>query len=405
MTTAAVYGRNSHGEEASIEDQLDLGISAAEEQGWSLTGAYSDKVSASRYGTKIRGGWAELLAAEFDVLVLWDSSRGSREPIEWLTFLADCRAAGRQIHVISHDRTYNPKNKRDWKTLADDGIKSAYDSEEIADKSRRGHARRAKKGQPSSKTPVGYRRVYGEDGRATYAIEPTEAERVREIFRRAAKSEPLHRIAADYGITRMQVRRIALNPAYIGLRLHHGSTYPGTWEPIVTEAEFYAAARVLNEPSRLAGARPGRQVHLLSYLAICGCGCGGQVVPRPNTTYGCPAGHMSIGREPVDELVTELAVARLSSPDLYRELEQATDAADETLRAARETVDTLTGQLEDWRKSAWDGRGTTPETLAGPRSRRTWTAGSVGPRRTSAPGGPLRRSLRAGPCCGRWGSG
>src|SRR5260221_11448191 len=113
------------GRARSVEEQHNDNLAAAERHGFSLNGeAYSDvSVSASRYSTKVRGGFARLLAdleaGRFgaDVLVLWESSRGSRQVSEWAALVERLERAGVKVCVTTHGRIYDFANARDRPSL------------------------------------------------------------------------------------------------------------------------------------------------------------------------------------------------------------------------------------------------------------------------------------------------
>ncbi|SIR65284.1 recombinase family protein [Micromonospora avicenniae] len=376
---AGVYGRQSVGKRKSILEQLAAGEETVREEGWTLAGTYEDGTSASRYGTKPRGGWAKVLedieAGRLDVLVLWESSRGDRTPETWFAFLSSCRSKGVKIHVITHERTYNLDNARDWKSLAEEGVSNAYESEVLSIRTRRGVAASAKSGRPPMGRPVyGYRRVY--DSRTGELLgqepDPATAPIARSIIEQVARSVPISVIARDlndrgvpapYGANwyRQRIRDMATNPAYVGLRKHKEETYRADWEPIVSEQVFYAAQRILNEPTRLSQARPGRQKHLLTYLAT--CPEGDPMTGKDQTDYACRRGHISIRREPVDRLVTELVLGRLAMPDIYDRMRRAGESADREVTEARNKAAELRARLDEFRRSAIRGE-TTPATLA-----------------------------------------
>lgn len=378
LLRAGVYGRQSAAKLKSITEQLTAGTAAVEDEGWELAGTYQDGTSASRYGRKPRGGWArvneDIEAGRLDVLILWESSRGDRTPETWFAFLSLCRGKGVRIHVITHERTYNLGNARDWKALADDGVSSAYESELLSVRTRRGVAASAASGRPAMGRPVyGYRRVY--DSRSGQLIgqepDPETAPVARSIIEQVARAVPISQIVRDlnergvpapYGAKwyRQRVRDIASNPAYVGLRKHKDKTYPAEWEALVSEEVYYAAQRVLNEPVRLSQARPGRQKHLLTYLAVCP---EGDPLRAKQTFYKCQSGHVSIRRDPVDALITDLVVARLSQPDLFTQLRQAGESADREVEEARNKAAELRARLDEFRRSAIRGE-TTPATLA-----------------------------------------
>src|SRR6266567_5443082 len=130
MTTTQLKGReylrvsqDRSGRARSVEEQHDDNLKAAEAHGFSINGeAYSDvSLSASRYATKVRGDFGRLLAdlgrGRFgaDVLVLWESPRGSRKVGEWVTLIELCETA--RIHVTTNGRTYDPANARDRRSM------------------------------------------------------------------------------------------------------------------------------------------------------------------------------------------------------------------------------------------------------------------------------------------------
>src|SRR6266567_7515713 len=157
MTTTQLKGReylrvsqDRSGRARSVEEQHDDNLKAAEAHGFSINGeAYSDvSLSASRYATKVRGDFGRLLAdlghGRFgaDVLVLWESSRGSRKVGEWVTLIELCETAGVRIHVTTHGRTYDPGNARDRRSMLEDAVDSAYQSDKASDAIQRAAASR-----------------------------------------------------------------------------------------------------------------------------------------------------------------------------------------------------------------------------------------------------------------------
>lgn len=127
---AAIYDRVSRdrrGDSRSVGEQEAENRAACDAQRWLLApdDVYTDNDrSASRFATKSRPDWqrlaGDLEAGRYDVLVLWEPSRGSRELVVWAALLDVCRERGVLIHVTSHRRTYDPREPRDWRTLAED---------------------------------------------------------------------------------------------------------------------------------------------------------------------------------------------------------------------------------------------------------------------------------------------
>lgn len=79
--------------ERSIPEQRQDNKRAADREGFVLGMPYQDQESASRYATKARDGYdrlmGELTSGQFgaEVLMLWESSRGSRRVGEWVTLI------------------------------------------------------------------------------------------------------------------------------------------------------------------------------------------------------------------------------------------------------------------------------------------------------------------------------
>lgn len=378
---AGVYGRQSRGKAKSIADQLTAGEEVCEENGWQLAETYQDGTSASRYARKGRDDWqrclADIEAGQLTILVLWESSRGDRTLTTWSAMLDLCRDKGVRIYVISHERLYDPRKPRDWKSLAEDGIASASESDLLSLRVRRGQSSSAKAGRPShGKTPTGYRRTYDPATGAPVGQVPDEqwAPIVREIIESVARGVPISALERDFnqrGVPtiggakkwyRQRFGDIARNVAYIGVRLYNGQQTPGDWEPLVSNETFYAAQRVLDDPSR-STVKPGRQAHLLTYLATA-APCGGPLCATGRHRYRCyDDGCVTVVIAETDALVTDVVVGWLSRPEVHRRLRREGEQHDAEQAAAAAEAEALRQRLTEWRQSAIRGE-TSPESLA-----------------------------------------
>jgi site-specific DNA recombinase len=353
---ALIYGRQSMGKDRSIAEQLASGHERAGREGWKLVATYSDKVSASRYSTKVRDDWAKLLTAlerpDVAVLWLWESSRGDRKLSSWAAMLETCRDHKVQIFVETDRRLYDTARARDWRTLAEDGVDNAYESDKTSERTTRAMQANADSGVPHSIAPYGYRHLHDAKGRFTERVkEPTEAVNIEELFRRIRKGHSFREIARDWEergiLTRtgkpfspQHLRHLAMNPAYTALRVHltvddrkaeNGrdrldTASEGDWKPIIKRPEFYAVREILTNPARKT-TRPGRAVHLLSVSTAARCG----VCDSPFATehrpvgdtrvwmYFCQkSGHVRIPEADLDALATDAIVAYLARPDTYK---------------------------------------------------------------------------------------
>ena len=202
-TTGREYLRVSldrSGRARSIEEQHDDNQAAAEARGVTLGKPYQDKsVSASRYSSKIRDGFGQLLVdlekGRFaaDELWVWESSRGSRKVGEWVTLIELCEQRRIKIHVVTHGRTYDPGNSRDRRSLLEDAVDSEYESGKISVRLKRAAAANAAAGKPHGRAPYGYRRRYDERTRKMIAQEPDpiEAPVIRELFEHRGRTPRL----------------------------------------------------------------------------------------------------------------------------------------------------------------------------------------------------------------------
>ena len=383
---ALIYARQSLGNTASITEQLDLGRARASTEGWTIRADYKDPISASRYARKARKDWPKLVDdVQHDragIIWLWESSRGERRASTWLALLEDCRDHGTLIYVETHGRLYDMKNPRDWRTLAEDGTDSEYESAKTSLQLTRSAAARAAAGKPVGKTPYGYTRRYGLDPRTKKPIvlsqdpHPDEAPIVAEIIGRIAKGESLRAIASDLnerGVptrtgakwSTTQVRGVALNLAYIGKRVHapgsrksravpgpDAGVYDATWPALVDEPVFYAARRILLDPARKT-TRPGKAKHLLSLIAVCAV-CGSKLTvtyrlregKRP--AYACRDRNcVAIDQADLDSYVVAQVLAVLARPRTWKRLVAAGAAGNAELDTARAVLAALQADYDE----------------------------------------------------------
>lgn len=364
-STAAIYTRLSKGYGRSIEEQEAEDRAECERLGWDIAEVYSDASrSASRFATRERKDWTRLLAdldaGRFGVLMLWEPSRGDRDAPSWFQLLATCRKRDVKIHITSHHQTYDMDSPRDWRTLAEDGVDSTYESEKIRVRIKRSVSANASAGRPHGRTPYGYERIYDQHTKQLVKQKPhpEHAPVVAEIFQRVAEGEPVLAIARDLtarGIpgpgggqwSRVMLRNIASNPAYIGRRKWKGQEMPGIWEPLVEEPVYHRARMILADPTR-AHVRPTRARHLLSYIGTCDeCGAPLSAAPRGprRNLYGCSGkGCVFIREDWLDAHVSAVVVAILSDEEFYR---AGIAADDKAVLEARAEADELQGRLDE----------------------------------------------------------
>jgi DNA invertase Pin-like site-specific DNA recombinase len=371
-TTGREYLRVSvdrSGREKSHNEQHDDNAKAARSLGITKFGTpYRDTGSASRHARKRRDGFDRLLddlgAGRFgaEVLMLWESSRGSRKVGEWVRLIDLCEKAGVRIAVTTHNRTYDPSNPRDRRTLLEDAVDSEYETSKTSQRGKRAAAAAAVAGLPAGPTPFGYMRRYDPTTRRLIAQqpEPDEAKVVVELFERLAAGVSLTAIARDFdrrGIVSRRgvpfsaqtLRGMALSDTYRGKRVHspnrHHSRsgtaetiYDAQWDALVSDDVWFSVNQRLRDPDRIT-TRPGRAKHLLSVTARCDV-CGGPLGTTyrfGGRRYQCGRGHTLIDADELDAWAEHQILALLTRPDVLRRLQpKVADAM--ALRAARNEV-------------------------------------------------------------------
>ncbi|MFF8034877.1 recombinase family protein [Streptomyces sp. NPDC016626] len=346
----------------SVEDQGHDNRAAADEQEWTLGEPYiDDGRSASRYATRRRDDFDRLVAdlqtgptgrqSAFgaDILMLWESSRGSRQVGEWVSFIELCERQAVRIWVTTHERLYDPANGRDRKALIDDAVDSEYEAYKTHRRLVRTAPKEAARGRPHGRAPYGLRPVYDpKNGRLrTWEPDPSPAgatstgrdQAVRELFEILASGRSpadAQRVFLDRGYVnsigrpfgREQLRCMALRHAYAGLRYYKGTVYQGVWDGLVPEPTFWAVRGMLTAPDR-ATSPGGELLHALTAALTCGR-CGRLLGPRYRKgrpgVYRCAACGVHIGKVAVDELLIGtrdapgVLLAYLARPDVYEQL-------------------------------------------------------------------------------------
>ncbi len=358
--------------------------------GWKLGEPYAEReaISASRYSDKGRDEFgrllADLAAGQFlaRILILWESSRGSRMVGEWVDLIEACEVAGVLIYVTTHSRLYDPADPRDRRTLLEDAVDSEYESAKTRKRVLRSTAARAARGEPHGRVPYGYQRAYDPITRRLIRQEKHlgEAPNVEELFARLHAGDTFKAITADWATRRILTRgskacpprpfrhtdllKMARNPAYAGLRVRTpkgAKRAPGDldgaveakWPALVDAEAFHAVQAALADPSRRTS-RDGRARHLLGMIARCGA-CGGPLTARYRGAvryYFCrDGGHVCIDADDLDAVAGQRVREYLAREDVATMLAPSPGSLPE-LGAVRAELDAARAELGSWREKA-----------------------------------------------------
>lgn len=181
---------------------------AVADRGWALHPSpyRDDDRSASRYARRDRESFRQLIddledgSFAADLLVIWESSRGSRRTGEWVNLIELCEERGVHIFVTTHGRDYDPANARDRRSMLEDAVDSEYESAKTSERLLRSVRAAAEEGRAHGKNLYGYRRIYDDRTRELLRIEehPDQAPVVKEAARRVMAGETYYAIAMDF---------------------------------------------------------------------------------------------------------------------------------------------------------------------------------------------------------------
>lgn len=326
MRTAA-YARYSSDQQsvASLEDQLRNCRTYCARQDWAAPVEFTDAaISGSRMD---RPGYRRLLASahQFDVIMVDDLSRLSRDTIESAKAVRHLVHMGVRLIGVSDGTDTAQKGYKIGASLR--GLMSELYIDDLAEKTHRGLAGRALQGASAGGLPYGYRVT--EVGQR--AIDEAQAMIVRRVFAEYIAGKSPRAIAAALNKDRIPTARgtswamtviygdlrrglgILANPIYVGRQVWNRSKWvkhPDTGRRLRQErpeSEWYttehpelaivdaatwnaAQARMRGmSPNRLekpAGG-PGRPArHILSGILRCDV-CGGPLVIVDRYRYGC----------------------------------------------------------------------------------------------------------------------
>lgn len=396
----------------SPDQQHDENVNSIVRQGWSLhhEPPYRDTDrSASRYATQVREDFKRLIADlegdtfGADILAIWESSRGSRRVGEWVDLVDLCKEREVRIWVTTHGRLYDPSNARDRRSLLEDAVDAEYESDKTSERIRRDVRAAAEKGKPHGKNVYGYQRVYDAQTRELIRVEehPEQAPVVREAARRVLDGHTFYAIAKDfndrgiaprrptrkehrarYGWTPPAVKQMLSMAAYAGKREYRGRIVgDAIWPAIIDYASWEKLQSVMSPPERKrTNDWPAK--HLLAGIAVCGV-CGGPMrvgkqnagsqkfdsegnrLPRQSySTYVCvgvpgrpgPDGkrgfHVAMREDHLDQVVTELLLARIERPDFLATVGTRDDDRDAERRALLDEISGYQTYLDEVRADA-----------------------------------------------------
>lgn len=401
---AVTYARYSSDRqrETSIADQQRNMHRRAQAEGWSVVRDYAD--AAISGATAERPKYQALLKAanakEFDVLLVDDLSRLSRDSVESERAIRQLEFSG--VRIISVSDGYDSTSKSRKIQRGFKGLMNEAFLDDLAERVHRGQEGQARKGRWNGGRPYGYRLKkltdatrldqYGEPARigTELVVDEAQAKIVREIFRSYDEGLSLLSIASDLNRRNVpspgsswnrkarraekwvhsSVREILKNRLYTGrvtwnkrkfqrdpstgrhiARRRPQSEHVITPVPslrIVSDDVFDAIAARLerNKDPDIRLRQGGKLRHPLSGLLKC-AHCGRSFVIRDKYNYACHSfisggphaciNHQTLKRDALEHAVFDDVVAKLLEPQRMQRLAQ--ELADEMNKARKQEAE------------------------------------------------------------------
>lgn len=285
----------------SLTEQLTACQAAIQARGWFLVRDFNfahthgaDLIAHPLYRDLI----AHIVAHECDVLITYVLDRTLRDTAFWASLSALLQKHG--VRIATPTAVYDPQNLEQELFLNISSAIGHFERKKIRERAIMGlNGLKDAGGWTGGTPPYGY--FYDPaDKAATLKIDPTESEKLREIFRLARECSKIELCArvnalgyrsrlAELWTPRM-IRRLLERPRlrfYAGLRLDsHDQEIPATWPALISRAEYIALLDAKKQRTTTTNTRPA---HLLTGLGIFRCGyCGLSVKISYNKTRKNP---------------------------------------------------------------------------------------------------------------------
>lgn len=337
-----------------------------------------DGKSASRFATKSRDGWAEMLdairARRVSYVLVWLLDRATRQVGELVELLAACRETGTLILQTGTGTTINADDPDSVAMATISGALAEAEVAKMSKRIRRAHAEKARLGQFH-----GGRRRFGWNADMS-ALDPVESVIVERIAADLIRGRSLHSIARELtangtpppmwkGVPFAMGEWTGSNLGTMMRRPHLAGKYSradgtvigdGTWPPILDVETWQTLQAVLSAPSRRTAPEGTARKYLLSGIITCGV-CGKPLRmraangPSKPAAYACPDNHVHRAITAVDGVVSGAIVKTLARPDFAAVWLAEPESDRGTLEARIEDIET---ELEAWVDRQMSGRAT-----------------------------------------------
>jgi site-specific DNA recombinase len=355
LVDAAIYARlsrNRRGLSDNCEIQIAESQSYAEEKTWTVVLVANDNdISASKFSTKPRPGYDQLVAAieagQVEIIICTEMTRLYRRLEELLELIKMAERTRLRGIWTTDDIGYDLSTPEGIHAAIAAVNNAMLESAKLSKRQRRKKAAQARQGKPSGGSrPAGFEAdgltlrpgevAYLVEAKDRYLAGETMRDIVRDFFHRGIVSPA----GKPWQIENFQ--RTLFRKRYVGIRVHNGVEYPALWPAIFTRDDWdrmntIRLARVAVNPGKPKGR--GRQ-YLLTGLLYCGL-CGQAMIGsrrrlgdgswqrryrcRSYDNYGQRFGCGKIfrGADPLEAWITEAVFIRFDSPEVVKLLTDA----------------------------------------------------------------------------------
>lgn len=346
---AIIYTRISAdqtGEALGVTRQRDEALALADRLGWDVVDTISDN-DLSAFSGKRRPGFEDLLDGlknnQYDGLICWHTDRLFRT-LKDLARLLEV-AGGVEIQTVRGGTVdLSTSSGRMMATIL--GSVAVQESEHKGERQKAANVQKAMAGKwQTGNRCFGY----------TMTGEPAEPEasHLRQAVTDVLAGKSINQVSREWNAAQLKgtrgttwsaprIRRLLVNPRYAALKVHQGKVVgPGKWEPLIDVGVHEGLVAFLSDPSRIK-CTSFEKKFMGSGVYVCGL-CEAPmrhaIAGNPRVRrYECTAKqHVTRRGEPVDALVEDLVLARLSSPQVRLVVgsgEKVDVAALQTKRAA-----------------------------------------------------------------------
>lgn len=280
---AVIYARySSHSQrDVSIEQQLRACRRFADQLGIEIVQVYEDHALTGT--TDRRPGFQKMIRdaekADWDYVIVYTLDRFARDRYDSAVYKRQLKNCGVKVLSAMENISDDPTGVLMESLL--EGLAEYY-SKELSRKIRRGMEDNAMKCMTTGGIPLGYRR--DTDGR--YAIVESEAEIVKEIYRRVRDGDLLAHIIADLNLRGVKTKtgkawnkssfnRLLTNRRYTGLYIYGDIHIPGGIPQIIPQELYDAVQCQLHNKANPRSDAPHRRrrdngLYLLTGKLFCG---------------------------------------------------------------------------------------------------------------------------------------